>query len=139
MNFQQLLSRVGVPLLGIALVAMAYRWYGWPGVVAAATGLVLWALLHFNRIMAVLRRAAERPVGYVDSAVMLNAKLRQGVTLLHVVAMTRALGEQLSEKETQPEIYRWTDGSLSHVTCEFLGGKLRKWSLERPQADGPAA
>jgi len=135
MNFQQLLSRVGIPLLGIGLVAMAYRWYGWPGVVAAASGLVLWALLHFNRIMAVLKRAAERPVGYVDSAVMLNAKLRPGVTLLHVVAMTRALGEQLSDRDVQPEVFRWTDNSRSHVTCEFAGGKLRSWRLERPSAD----
>ena len=38
MNFQQLLSRVGVPILGIGLIAMAYRWYGWPGVVAAFSG-----------------------------------------------------------------------------------------------------
>jgi hypothetical protein len=81
MNFQQLFNRVGVPILGIAVVALAYRWYGWPGVVAAATGLVLWMLLHFNRVMAILKRAADRPMGYVDSAVMLNAKLRPGVTL----------------------------------------------------------
>ncbi|MBL8335204.1 MAG: glycerate kinase [Rhodoferax sp.] len=138
MNFQQLFNRVGVPILGITVVALAYRWYGWPGVVAAATGLVLWMLLHFNRVMAILKRAADRPMGYVDSAVMLNAKLRPGVTLLHVVAMTRALGEQRSAPEAQPEIYRWTDNSQSHVTCEFVGGKLRQWALERPQ-DGQGA
>ena len=132
MKFQQLLSRVGVPLLGIGLVAMAYRSYGWAGVAAVASGLVMWALLHFNRMVQVLKRAANRPIGYVDSAVMLNAKLRPGVTLLHVVAMTRALGEQHSPKDTQPELYRWTDGSLSHVTCEFSGGKLQKWNLVRP-------
>ena len=136
MKFQQLLSRVGVPLLGIGLVAMAYRSYGWAGVAAVASGLVMWALLHFNRMVQVLKRAANRPIGYVDSAVMLNAKLRPGVTLLHVVAMTRALGEQHSPKDTQPELYRWTDGSLSHVTCEFSGGKLQKWNLVRP---GPVA
>ena len=139
MNFQQLVSRVGVPLLGIILVALAWRGYGWPGLVAALTGLVLWALLHFNRIMAVLKRAAERPIGYVDSAVMLNAKLRAGFTLLHVVAMTRALGQQLSDKDMQPEVYRWTDNSRSHVTCEFAGGKLCTWTLQRPQGDEPAA
>jgi hypothetical protein len=86
-----------------------------------------------------LKRAAERPIGYVDSAVMLNAKLRPGATLLHVVAMTRALGEQLSPKDVQPEVFRWTDGSQSHVTCEFLGGKLRTWRLERPAAEEPSA
>jgi hypothetical protein len=138
MNFQQLLSRVGVPILGIGLIAMAYRWYGWPGVVAVASGLVLWALLHFNRIMAVLKRAAERPIGYVDSAVMLNAKLRTGVTLMHVVALTRSLGALQTPKDTQPEVFRWTDASDSSVTCTFAGGKLTQWELQRPAGDQPS-
>jgi len=111
---------------------MAYRWYGWPGVVAVASGLVLWALLHFNRIMAVLKRAAERPIGYVDSAVMLNAKLKTGVNLMHVIALTRSLGELTSPKDEQPEIYRWRDNSASLVTCVFQDGRLHSWTLERP-------
>jgi hypothetical protein len=100
----------------------------------------MWVLLHFNRMMTALRRAANRPIGYVDSAVMLNAKLKPGVPLLHVISMTKSLGELLSPKDEQPEIYRWTDGSASHVTCEFQGGKLVRWKLERPTAvaDGAA-
>ncbi len=139
MKFQQLLSRVGIPVLGIALVAMAYRSYGWAGVAVVASALVMWALLHFNRMMQVLKRAANRPIGHVDSAVMLNAKLRPGATLLHVVAMTRSLGALQSPKDTQPEVFRWTDGSQSHVTCEFAGGKLQKWTLVRPDPDTGAA
>ena len=92
----------------------------------------LWLLLHFTRMMQVLKRAAKRPIGYVDSAVMLNAKLKPGVTLLHVVAMTRSLGELKSVKDQQPEQYRWTDGTESQVTCEFRGGKLVRWDLVRP-------
>ena len=133
-KFQSLMSRVGAPLLGVAVVVLAYRGYGWTGVAAAASGLVMWALLHFNRMVQVLKRAADRPIGTVASAVMLNAKLRPGVTLLHVVAMTRALGELRSVADVQPEIYRWTDNSQSHVTCEFTGGKLAKWELWRPAA-----
>lgn len=133
MKFQQFKSRVGVPLLALILVAMAYRSYGWNGVAVAASLMVMWALLHFNRLMQVLKRAARRPIGYVDSAVMLNAKLKPGVTLMHVVAMTKALGELKSVKDRQPEVYRWTDGSESHVTCEFFGGKLVKWQLVRPE------
>ena len=139
MNFQLLMSRVGVPVLGISLVALAYRSYGWAGVAGALGVLVMWALLHFNRMMQVLKRAADRPIGHVDSAVMLNAKLRRGFTLLHVVAMTRALGAQQTAGDPATEVYRWTDGSQSHVTCEFVGGKLRTWSLVRPQAGEPAA
>jgi hypothetical protein len=133
MNFRKIL----VPVLGVVLFAAAWRGYGWRGIALVAGGLVMWMLLHFNRVMTALRRAADRPVGYVDSAVMLNAKLKPRVNLLHVIAMTRSLGQLLSPKDEQPEIYRWTDGGESHVTCEFNGGKLVKWELVRPSE--PAA
>lgn len=129
MNFQKIV----LPILGVAVVAIAYRAYGWGGVALGVGGIVMWMLLHFTRMMKVLQRASHRPVGWCDSAVMLNAKLRPGVNLLHVVAMTRAIGELVSPKEQQPELYRWTDGGGSHVTCEFRNGKLVKWELFRPQ------
>ena len=135
MTFQQALSRVGVPLIGVALVAAAYYAYGWPGVAMAAGGLLMWVLLHFTRLTQVMVRAGKRPIGYVGSAVMLNAKLKTGSTLLHVIAQTQALGELLSPKDQQPEMYRWTDGGQSHVTCEFNGGKLVKWALVRPEPE----
>ena len=126
MRLQYLFTRVGVPVVGIALVALAYHSYSWTGVAFVASALVMWMLLHFNRMVQVLKRAANRPIGTVASAVMLNAKLRPRVTLLHVVALTRALGELRSPKDSQPEIYRWCDNSQSHVTCEFIGSKLAK-------------
>lgn len=126
------LQKIVLPVLGVALVVLAWRSYGWGGVGLVAGGIVMWMLLHFTRMMKVLQRASKRPVGYCDSAVMLNAKLRPGVNLLHVVAMTRALGEQLSPRDQQPEVFRWTDGSASRVTCEFANGKLVKWELLRP-------
>ncbi len=135
MNFQKIL----VPVAGVAIIVLAYRFYGWAGVAAIATGLVMWVLLHFTRMMQVLKRAANRPIGYVDSAVMLNAKLKPGMTLMHVVAMTRALGELKSPKDEQPEIFRWTDGGESHVTCTFVGGKLAHHELFRPAQDAPEA
>ncbi len=134
MKFQQLMYRARVPLLGVVLLVMAYRSYGWSGVAVAVSLMVMWALLHFNRLMQVLKRAAKRPIGYLDSAVMFNAGLKAGMTLMHVLAMTRALGELKSVNDQQPEVYRWTDGSGSYVTCEFLGGKLVKWELVRPAA-----
>ena len=128
MQFQKVL----VPVAGVIAVSLAYRSYGWAGVAVVVTVLVMWLLLHFTRMMQVLKRATNRPIGYVDSAVMLNAKLKTGATLLHVVAMTKALGELKSVKDEQPEFFRWTDGTESHVTCEFKGGKLVKWELVRP-------
>lgn len=135
MKFQRIL----IPVAGAALVAFAWRSYGWGGVAVVVSGIVMWMLLHFTRLTQVLKRAADQPIGYVGSAVMLNAKLRPGLTLLHVIGLTRALGEQLSPKDAQPEVFRWTDGSASRVTCEFAQGKLVKWTLERPTAEPSAA
>ena len=133
MNWQ----RVFVPVAGVVLVAAAWRAYGWAGVAVVTGGVVMWVLLHFTRLMHVFKQAAERPVGYVASAVMLNAKLQAGMPLLKVIALTRALGEQRSAPDAQPEVFRWSDTGGSQVTCEFANGRLVVWRLERP--DSPSA
>lgn len=130
MNF----GKVFVPLAGLLLLGLAYRAYGWAGIAFAGGAIVMFLLMHFNRTMQVLKRAADRPIGTVASAVMLNAKLKPKVTLLHVIAMTRALGEQRSPKDAQPEVFRWTDGGGSWVDATFVNGKLTEWTLVRPQA-----
>ena len=92
----------------------------------------MWILLHFTRMVTVLSRAANRPVGHVGSAVMLNAKLKKGVNLMHVIAMTKSLGQRLSAENTQPEVFKWTDQGESFVTCTFKDGKLTEWAMTRP-------
>lgn len=136
---QQLLLRVGIPLVCAAGIVFAWDRFGWQGVLVVVTALVMWLLMHFNRMMQVLKRAANRPIGTVDSAVMLNAKLKPGVTLLHVTAMTQSLGQLLSEKDRQPELYRWSDNSQSYVDGEFRNGKLVRWQLERPESASETA
>ena len=131
MNWQ----RIAIPVAGAAVLYVAWRTYGLPGLAIAAGGVVMWVLLHFTRLMHVLKQASERPVGWVGSAVMLNAKLKPRWNLMQVIAVTRALGEQLSEKDAQPEVFRWTDNGGSHVTCEFARGRLVKWTLFRPPVD----
>lgn len=130
MNF----SKILVPLGGLALLGLSYRSYGWAGVALAGGVIVMFLLMHFNRTMQVLKRATDRPIGTVASAVMLNAKLKPKVTLLHVIAMTRALGELRSPKDEQPELYRWADGGGSWVDATFMNGKLVEWKLVRPEA-----
>jgi hypothetical protein len=98
----------------------------------------MWILLHFTRMVTILKKAADRPIGHVASAVMLNAKLKKGATLMHVIAMTRSLGELLTEKDAQPEVYRWTDAGQSQVSCTFVGGKLSDWTMMRPAAEESA-
>jgi hypothetical protein len=124
--------RIVVPLAGLALLYAGWRSGGWPGVAFAAGGIVMFLLFHFSRMMSVLNRARRSPKGHVGSAVMLNAKLKKGVNLLHVMAMTGSIGESLSQEGADPEFFRWTDDSGSSVTCEFRHGRLAKWALERP-------
>ena len=128
-----------VPLLVlVALLYLGWQYAGWAGVALVVSAAVMFMLLYLNRMMDVLRRAANQPKGYVGSAVMMNAKLKRQDTLLHVMAMTRSVGEALSPEGVQPEIFRWTDDTGSSVTCEFTDGRLAKWTLSRPSAAGGA-
>ncbi len=128
MNFQKII----LPVAGVVVIGAAFEAYGWPGVMLVVGVLLMWMLLQYNRLIQILKRAADRPVGYIDSAVMLNAKLKAGFSLLHVIAMTRALGQATSPENQQPEVFRWTDPGGSHVSCEFANGRLTKWELFRP-------
>ena len=128
MNFSRFLIPIGVVLF----VAGAWQQYQWAGVAVASGAVVMWILLHFTRMVTVLSRAANRPVGHVGSAVMLNAKLKKGVNLMHVIAMTKSLGQRLSPENTQPEVFKWTDQGESFVTCTFKDGKLTEWAMTRP-------
>ena len=129
MNFNKILA----PAVLIIFTAGAWHAFGWAGIALATGGVVMWILLHFTRMVTILNKAASKPIGHVASAVMLNAKLQKGVTLMHVIAMTRSLGALLTEKDAQPEVYTWTDTGQSVVTCTFVGGKLTEWTLKRPE------
>ena len=86
MNGRRILTALAAVLLG----ALAWRTGGWAGLALLGSGLLLWLLLNYTRIMTIMKRAADRPVGYVGSAVMLNARLKQGMPLLDVLALTGA-------------------------------------------------
>lgn len=126
------LAQGGAALVAVALAVLGYRSYGWGGVALAAGGLVMWVLLHMTRMLLVLRRTAGRPVGSVASAVMLHARLQRGMTLLQVLARTRALGQCVSPPNADPEVYQWTDGGNVRVRCTFARGTLAQWELLRP-------
>jgi hypothetical protein len=123
------------PILGwgLAVVAVAAGWqaYGWQGVVMAVSVIVFWLLLQFSRAMRVMKTAASSPKGRVDSAVMLNAKLKVGMTLMQVITLTKSLGERVNET---PETWAWADDGSSRVTLVFDGAKLSNWQLTRPES-----
>ncbi len=121
------------PILGWALaalfVALGWRQYGWQGALFALSAVVFWLLLQFNRTMRTMRAAAQRPVGQVDSAVMLHARLQPGMTLLQVIGLTNSLGRRLGETEDD---WAWSDEGGSSVRLHFTRGKLAHFELDRP-------
>jgi hypothetical protein len=120
------------PIFGwaMALVALAAGWrgYGWPGLALAASVIVFWLLIQFNRSVKVMRNAARAPIGHVDSAVMLNAKLHAGLPMIQVVALTNSLGQRIAQ---QPETWAWADAAGSRVTVVFDNGRCVSWALHR--------
>ena len=123
------------PILGwaMALIALAAGWrgYGWPGIALAVSVIVFWLLVQFNRSVKVMRNAAGAPIGHIDSAVMLNARLSAGLPMLRVVTLTRSLGRRMAD---QPESWAWADASGSEVTIVFVKGRCKRWALTRPAA-----
>jgi uncharacterized protein (DUF58 family) len=121
------------PWFGWALAAAAlfvgWRSYGWPGVALAFSVIVFWLLLQFSRGLRVMRGASEAPVGHVDSAVMLNAKLRERLPMLEVLKITHSLGQRVGET---PEVWRWADDGGSSVEVTFVNGRCSRWALQRP-------
>ena len=126
------------PILGWALAALllvaAWQGYGIKGIALGVTLIVFWLILQFNRSLRVMRNAGSAPVGHIDSAVMLNAKLREGLQMLQVLALTKSLGRRV---DPEREGYEWADEGGSKVVVTFSNGRCQRWQLERP-ADVPA-
>ncbi len=128
----------------LILAATGFAWHTWGGaaVAAVAGALVMWLLLHYTRLMKIMQRAAQRPIGTVSNAVMLNARLAQGQTLMKTIGMTQSLGQSVGQSvastpapsDTGFETFVWTDASGDSVTVSFKRGKLQRWHLTRAQS-----
>jgi len=114
----------------LAAAALLVGWfgYGWRGLVLALTVLAFWLLLQFSRTLRVLRAAARSPVGHVASAVMLQARLHQGMRLTELITITRSLGRKLAD---DPETFAWRDAGGDEVEVEFAAGRCTQWRLHR--------
>ena len=117
------------------------------------TAMVMWMLLHYTRLMHIFKQASNRPIGHVDSAVMLHVKLKPNMPLIKVIARTKSLGAveavegMLTPAQAQfkplsaqlgvavKEVFIWRDAQDSFVRCEFEGGRLKAWTLTRPEQD----
>ncbi|HEX7435780.1 MAG TPA: hypothetical protein VF308_03680 [Caldimonas sp.] len=121
------------PIVGWILAALAlaagWRAYGGLGVAFGATLIVFWLVLQFNRSVRVMRNAGAAPIGRIDSAVMLNARLRAGMQMLQVLTLTKSLGRRVSPGA---DVYAWTDAGLAEVVVTFEHGRCKRWVLNRP-------
>jgi len=122
------------PWIGWALAAAALvvGWFGYGarGVALAVTVIAFWLLLQFNRLVRVMRDAADSPLGQVDNAVMLHAKLQAGLPMAKVVALTKSLGRRADDDSR--EVYTWTDAGGASVSITFANGRCTSWVLMRP-------
>ena len=116
-------------LLAAVLAFASWRAYGLPGLAMAFSVIVFWLLLQFNRAVRVMKNAAGEPVGAIANAVMFNAGLRKGMTMLQIVAKTKSLGRRV---DGGGDDWVWSDAGESRVTLHFEAGRLVRWKLERP-------
>lgn len=121
----------------LAILALVVGWvmYRWPGVVMALTIIVFWLLLQFGRAMRVMANAGRAPVGAIPNAVMVHSRLREGMTMLELLQVTRALGEPVAG---EPDTWRWTDRGGDTVTVALPGGRLQTWHLKRNDSSSGA-
>ena len=126
------------PRLGWLLAALftfaAWRAYDLAGLAFAASAIVFWLLLQFNRAVRVMKNAADSPVGHVASAVMFHAGLARGMTMLQIVTKTKSLGRKV---EGSDDDWRWSDDGGASVVLHFERGRLVRWQLERPEPKLP--
>ena len=101
----------------------------------ALSVIVFWLLMQFSRALRTMRRAAGRPVGLVDSAVMLHAGLHLGMRLPQILLLTRSLGRRLDDsRHADVESYAWRDSGGDEVVVDLKGGQLTTWRLQRSKA-----
>ena len=120
---------------GLAAAALAAGWfaYGWPGLVLAVSVIVFWLLLQFSRALRAMRKAGAAPIGRVASAVMLHSRLRQGMTLVQVLALAGSLGERVGPAAADAEeSWCWRDDGDTSVTVNLRRGRIVSWKLTRP-------
>ena len=116
-------------LLAALFTFAAWRAYDLAGLALAASVIVFWLLLQFNRAIRVMKNAADSPVGHVASAVMFHAALARGMTMLQIVSKKKSLGRKV---DGSVDDWRWSDEAGASVVLHFERGRLRAWQLERP-------
>jgi len=132
-----LVRRLLFPALAAALAYAAWRSYGWPGLILALLMISFWLLLHFTKLMRLLRTVANRPMGRVRDAGALAKRLKPGMPLVDVMRLTLSIGLLRSPPETDPEVRAWSDETGRTAVCTFEQGRLVSFRLEAERSPEP--
>jgi hypothetical protein len=126
--------------LAVGAITAGWVAWGWPGVALGVTVVVFWLLLQFSRTMRVLHAAGLRPVGTVDSAVMLQSRVHPGMRLLQVLPLARSLGRRIDERpDAQRETWAWADPGGDEVRVTLMHGRVTEVHLHRGAAPAVGA
>lgn len=120
------------PAVALAAIAIGWWSYGIQGLLLAGGIVTFWLLLHFSRLMRLLRAAARRPVGHVSDARLLSLNLRTGMPLMEVIRRTHSLGLQRSPPDQDPQVLEWADEQGYTVSCTFERSRLTAFELLAP-------
>ncbi len=129
--------RLGWALVVLLLVA-GFQAYQWKGVALSVTLIVFWLVLQFNRTLRVMKNATDLPIGYVDNARALQARLKLHMPLVSVVGFTQSLGKRSAESHGVDETYAWTDPEGRELAISFHHGRIARWYLHVPD-EAPVA
>ncbi|MEO8298951.1 MAG: hypothetical protein ABI574_14205 [Burkholderiales bacterium] len=116
-------------IAGCAIVAGWWA-YGWQGIVFSISLIVFWMLVQFNRAARAMQKAGQQPVGYIDSVVMLQARLAHGMQLAEAIALAGSLGRKFSDRDE----WQWTDAAGHEIVLTFRRGRLIRWAVARNEA-----
>ncbi len=118
------------PAMAVALSYAAWRSYGVPGLLLAVLMLSFWLLLHFTKLMRLLRTVAARPMGRTSDAEALRTRLKPGMAMVDVIRLTLSIGQLRTPPDTEPEERHWLDDTGQAVVCRFEHGRLVSFRLE---------
>jgi hypothetical protein len=118
------------PAMAVALSYAAWRSYGVPGLLLAVLMLSFWLLLHFTKLMRLLRTVAARPMGRTRDAEALRARLKPSMAMVDVIRLTLSIGQLRTPPDTEPEERHWLDDTGQAVVCRFEHGRLVSFRLE---------
>lgn len=119
----------------VVLAVAAWHAQGWAGVAMVLSTLLFLGMLQFHRALGVLRKAARNPVGRVPSAVMLNARLKPGMSLTQLVQLCGSLGRRVDGDDAAPEQrLAWSDPGEAEVVVRLRRQKVVDWTFTRPPA-----